>query len=68
MEALTNSVYCTVGFKNDSEVYMVWNDMNWNIIGSVEIYNESKKELCKISDGMTTFFLTGTVLHYMDSM
>lgn len=61
MLSLTNSINCIVGQGNDSEVYLAWNDMNWNIIGDIKIYKESKKNLCQPSDGTTTFFFTGDV-------
>ena len=57
MKRLTNSEECTV--EDKYQVYLAWNDMQWDIFGNITQYNEPKKDMCKRKDNITNIFLTG---------
>ena len=57
MKRLTNSEECTV--EDKYQVYLAWNDMQWDIFGNITEYNEPKKDMCKRKDNITNIFLTG---------
>ena len=61
---ITSSTQCAVN-SSEEYTYLTWNNMKWNIFGNVTAYYESKKEICKTSDGTTNFFLTGGNLFEM---
>ena len=42
-----------------SELYLGWNDMNWDLFGNVEMYNEPKKDMCRAFENNTNILLTG---------
>ena len=58
MIKLTNSKNCTVE-NGGRDMYLSWNDMKWKAVGNVSSYNESKRALCTISDGIDNFMLSG---------
>ena len=58
MIRLTNSKECT-DTENHPDIYMSWNQMDWNIFGDVRVYYESRQLMCKVSDGVTRIYLTG---------
>ena len=58
MKTLTTSKECT-GKVNDEDLYLAWPRMKWNITGNIQVFNESKKNLCRTSDGKTSIWLTG---------
>ena len=59
MVELTNSKECT--HQEDRYTYFAWTEMKWKIFGDVRIYNETKKKLCKYSDGQNSILLTGYI-------
>ena len=50
---------CVLKSEDDNEVYLAWNDMEWEILGDVEEYNVSASELCREYDGVTNVFFPG---------
>ena len=58
MIKLTNSKHCTVE-NGVGDMYLPWNDIQWKVVGNVSSYNESKRAMCKISDGIDNFMLSG---------
>ena len=62
MIRLTNSNECTA--ENHQDIYMSWNQMDWNIFGDVRVYYESRQLMCKVSDGVTSIYLTGIKNEY----
>lgn len=50
---------CVLKSEDDNEVYLAWNDMEWEILGDVEEYNVSAAELCREYDGVTNVFIPG---------
>ena len=56
---MTNSRQCNV--ENDTNVYLAWDDMKWEISGNVRTYNESRRNVCKYQDGITDILLSGII-------
>ena len=59
MKTLTSTKDCTANHIDNSRVYLSWNDMTWKIVGEIEIFNVSKKEVCKPKSAVTNIFLPG---------
>ena len=60
MIRMTNSRQCTV--ENDTNVYLAWDDMKWEISGNVRTYNESRRNVCKYQDGITDILLSAMII------
>ena len=56
MISVTSTQDCLIE-RNDEHVYLAWDEIVWDKIGSVSEYEEDLTAMCKDHDGMTTVFL-----------
>lgn len=59
MKLLTNSKHCFGMEVPPRELYLGWNNMKWDTFGSIQVYNEPKKDMCRAFENITNILLTG---------
>ena len=59
MIKMTTSKDCTANHIDRDKIYLSWDDMKWNIFGTVDVFNVSTKEVCRPKSQTTNIFLPG---------